>query len=421
MGTYKDHIPTKAFLVSPDYETKTATVDGTNYSRNYFKKYSFQTYDYIYDFSKYPDITKTDIADTTAEFDAETAYTKGERTKVEDFGVIFECGADVPAGSHPLDPLSSDENGVPYWVEADTIDELKPFDVSAVTTYTAINKGIKISASILSYALPIISTPQQKIEHISILGIKGDGKTTKAYVRFYHADIMGLVSMFSLDENKCNYYNTAIIEEFEIDLTYRDRISFSIPTSWPVRPDLPEIVPDDSGVMLPDGINIAMDIFIESRDVKFYPGWGTTPCGGIGVTENIASCSIGLVTSGKRNELGLTEFGMLLGRVIKRNTEANYLRRRTIISATETFECSIAVEGIDEHLKADHFFRQAAETSHIIHSGSPDFDWRFVFGVVDGNSPVDNPTVNELSVDGYGAAFFATDPLITQQAPEGWG
>ncbi len=421
MSMYADHIPNGAFVVSPDYETASVIVDGAVKERAYFKQYQLRSYDVSYVAAKYHTTVLTDVVDATPEYSDTAAYALGERVKVSDYGVVFEAGTDVPAGNHPLSADSVDEAGVPYWVEADTIDEKKPFDASAETSLRLTGRGLMLTTTILQYSLPIYATPKQLIEHISLMGLRGSGEKTRMFVQFYHADLMGFVPGFENDINKCNYYNAALIDAFEIDLDKRDRVSFAIPDMLGVhQPPPPDVVDENVAVSIAPGEHIAMDIFIETRETPYEISMVNTPCGAVHTDSLVGDLQVGLVTTGKRNMLGLTKFKMKAGRQIRRRSEANYLRRRTVQSAVETIDCDIIVKTPDEQLSADYFFRIAAETSHIIHAGVPTYDWRFIFGVLDGNSPVDSEEANILSVQGYGVAFFATDPMITQPAAEGW-
>ncbi len=427
MSEYRDHIPDRAFLVAPDYEVRTATVDGVDYSRVYFKRYKAYRYTSLYTIAKYhlTSSAVTQILDTTPEYDENTAYQMGETVRIADICVIYEAGSDVPAGNHPLDPNSVDESGVPYWVEKDTVEEWKPFDASIKTEISA-PAGIYFTGQ--AYFLPSSiyggSWNPYTVTHISMMGIRADvGADVRIFVQFYWKDYMDAVSAFETDVNRCNYYNAALIDSFEIDASRRDRISFALPDFHQFsKPTPPDVVGENISFYFDATRLVYFDVFVESRVQKPIPTQVIEPCGGQDASMYDASgnLSVGLFMTGTRYDLGLTEFGMKLGRSTTQSDETNYLARRTVKKAVETIELQISVQDEDEHMNADYFFRIASETSHIIHPGTPDFDWRFAFGIIDGNLPIDHPNVNFMSVTGTGIAFFATDPLITQNQITGW-
>lgn len=437
MSTYEEMIPTGVHLVPPNYVEKSVTVgDGvtapaTTYSLAYLQPLALQTYDGTFAVMKYDATAATDVIDATDEYDENTEYSTYDRVKVSDYGVIFAAGSDVPAGNHPLAASSVDENGVPYWIEADTVDELKPFDVSADTELTVAGKGLKISAEIRAktYAWadnPSVNiTPAYAFDQMSIMGVRYTGIAQKAviYVQVYWTSLMDAIQQFAEDANKCSYYQAAIISDFSIDMTYRDRASFKMPSASEARarPANPALTGSDTFVADVDDDSISVDVYIEPVFGYLPPEEYSTPCDAtaFGTPAN-GAVHVGMITVGTRQSIGRTLMGLDVGREVTRVAETNYLKRRTIKSAVETIALEALVDTPENHLKADYFFRKASETSNIIHGGVPAYDQRFAFGVLDSRSPVESSASNSISLEGRGVAFAATDPLITQTQNEGW-
>ncbi|MBN2895056.1 MAG: hypothetical protein JXK05_04070 [Campylobacterales bacterium] len=429
MGTYIDRVPTKACLVVPTYEAVGVVVDGEPFGVEFLARFPMATSTSSYTLGKFSNAAYTAVGAGGVEpWSAFATYSAGDRAYVADTGFIYVAARDDSEGDHhPAKYIEPDETGSVYWVEDGVIESHSIFDASTVTDFSVTGKSVRITIPIgdtyvYSGTPPITNYPQM----IALMGIRGLGETTKVFVQIVARSRKRLVDVFSEPENKCYAYSRALIDSFEVDCTYRDRIcfdtSYTLPENWG---DLfSEPVEEEVSIFWTINDTIDAEIYIETFDAlhSSIPS-SYDPCGT--ATRQMPAIrarklSIGACITGQKKELGLTEFGMKLGRSTIREEEQSYLKRRTVKKAVETIECSVVVEGQEEHLRADHFFRLASETSHIIHAGTPAFDWRFGFGVLDGGMPIEHPSLNKMSVTGTCAAFFATDPLITIKRPLGW-
>lgn len=418
MGNYKDYIPRGGFLVRPDLEIKTS--NGT--TRTYYKRCAVSFYQGSYQALKVASSSSfRSIVDAREAYNPAKTYTKNSEVLIKEIGIVFKATRDIPLNTHPLGD-NSDENNLPFWVEWDTDIALSAFDASESTMLESTHNGIKISIDVLEKDFAYYIKSKQYIEHISILGIKqtkDEYNNVDAFVHIYDENLMSIVKNGSITDQKDlkALYEAATIDSFEIDLRYRDRISFSTPKLV----DISQItIPPNIPIQQSRKIKIKMDIYIETwKNVTGYPPNNIL---GESISHIAASngIQIGLISTGKVLNMGTTLADVNVGRIVERETEATLLKRRVVKKITESFRCDILVDTPEEHLKADYFFRIATETSHIIHAGIPQYDWKFCFGVIDGNSPIMPKGKNALTVNGVGVGFFATDPIKTQTVTLGW-
>ncbi len=414
MGEYKDYIPNEAFLIKPKYERHGVT---WGHTRTYFKKFDIFNFNDSYIVQKTKNTTNP-IKDDTPDHFQKYEYNKGDKV-IGDAGVIYKATTHVPKYKGLWD---TDENGIPYWVEISTQRGLEPFDASSKTSLKSQTNGIIIRVPVGTVKTLFTEPPKNENESIAIMGIKeflpnSENRSEKmiAFVHIYFKEPMEAIRA-NKDSNFAHNYRALTIDEFEIDLNYRDRICFKLPNVATIQ-----ISQNVQGIPLADEEDVMCDIYIQSYKPKTG---GMPPSTLLGdIVSKVATdnkVEIGLIVTGDIMPMGQTLLGLDIGRSTTRENEANFLKRRVVKNVIETFKCEILLDSVEDHLKADYFFRTASETSHIIHAGTPEYDWKFVFGVLDGNAPVNTRTVNTMNINGAGVAFASTDPLKTTEHNEGW-
>lgn len=384
MANYKDFIPSEGFLVKPNI----GNIDGHSYFSP-ARLYSFNDLET----AKFGGAvaTLTPILEPQPYFSSEFGYEKdtvirGNRVS------LYKATMDVPAGG-TLKSLAPD--GIPYWTEYGTAEDYKPFDNSAKTTLKVNENGILLTYYFNGYVYNTYSHP----DTIAIMGITN---ASKIFIRFGYAPLFDAARNFTDATNRMNYFNTGTVDTFEVDMEFRDRICFTLP-QWQKTPVFPPVSPPDQmPLFATDGFQNIVEIYI-CRDNRYFP------------------ICLDFAVQGKAQSLGASLVGFSTGLTTTRKTEPNYLARNVVEKSYETLKMQFLAKTPEEYQKVKYFLRQASATSHIIHGGLKNYDQEFIFGVVDGQAPLDYRETNKFTINGAGVSFLETDPLKAEKSNEGWG